>query len=93
MVQAQSLRRVKTDRHDALAIRKMVELGFGYPYMETDATIALKALVVEREGLVMMRSTTKHRLEAHRAKQDASTILLHDSYSGLLSVLERNSFH
>ena len=89
MVQAQSLRRVKTDKKDALAIRKMASLGFGYPFMETDATIALKALVVEREGLVSMRSMTKHRQEAHRAKQDASTAFLHESYSGLIAVLQK----
>jgi transposase len=90
MVQAQSLRRVKTDKKDALAIRKMAELGFGYPYMETDATIALKALVVERNGLVEMRSITKHRLEAHRAKQEACTWFLHDSYTGLISHLQKD---
>jgi transposase len=89
MIQAQSLRRVKTDTKDALAIRKMAALGFGYLYMETDATIALKALVVERNGLVEMRSTMKHRLEAHKAKQEASTAVLHDSYSELLCVLQK----
>jgi transposase len=89
VIQAQSLRRVKTDKKDALAIRTMASLGFGYPYRETDATIALKALVAERNGLVEMRSTAKHRLEAHKAKQEASTAFLHDSYSGLLRVLQK----
>ena len=88
VVAAQSLRRVKTDGHDALAIRRMAQLGHGYPFMETDATIALKALVVEREGLVQMRSVTKHRLEAHRAKQDACTAFLHNGYSNLVRTLQ-----
>jgi transposase len=89
MIQAQSLRRVKTDKKDALAIRRMASSGFGYPFMETEGTIALKALVVEREGLVQMRTTLKHRLEAHRAKQEACTSFLHNSYSSMLHVLQK----
>jgi transposase len=89
VVQAQSLRRVKTDTKDALAIRIMASRGLGYPFMETEATIALKALVVERAGLVQMRATLKHRIEAHRAKQDACTGFLHNSYASMLRVLQK----
>ena len=89
VIKAQSLRRLKTDRKDALAIRKMVASGYGYPFAETDETLALKALVVEREGLVAMRRETKTRMEAHAAKQLAISVPLHDSFSGILAALRK----
>jgi transposase len=89
VIKAQSLRRLKTDRKDALAIRKMVTAGYGYPFAETDETLALKALVVEREGLVAMRREVKTRMEAHAAKQLAISVPLHDSFSGVLATLRK----
>jgi len=89
VIRAQSLRKVKTDRKDALAIRKMVLSGHGYPFTDTDRVLALKALVVEREGLVAMRRDTKLRMEAHEAKQEAVSLVLHDSFSGILATLRR----
>ncbi len=89
VIQAASLRKTKTDRKDALAIRKMVELSRGYPFTDTEDILALKALVVEREGLVAMRAMTKHRMEAHAAKQQAVSVALHDSFSGILAALRK----
>jgi transposase len=89
VIKAQSLRRLKTDRKDALAIRKMVAMGYGYPFADTDETLALKALVVEREGLVAMRREVKTRMEAHGVKQLAVSVPLHDSFSGVLAVLRK----
>jgi transposase len=89
VIKAQSLRKVKTDRKDALAIRKMVALGHGYPFLDTDTMLALKALVTEREGLVAMRAMTKHRMEAHAAKQHAIAFVLHDSFSEILAALRK----
>jgi transposase len=89
VIQAQSLRRVKTDTTDARAIRKAVLLGLGYLFTDTDAVLALKALVVEREGLVRLRSTLKQQREAHTAKQAATTVLLHDSTTPILVALKK----
>jgi hypothetical protein len=49
----------------------MVALGHGYPFVDTDDTLALKALIVERQGLVAMRAQTKARVEAHTMKKRA----------------------
>lgn len=87
LLATQSLRKVKTDRKDALGIRMLVENGLGYPYADTDATLALKALVVEREGLVEVRSMLKHQHEAHEAKEHAAGAPLHDSFSPVMQTL------
>src|SRR3989338_10189848 len=50
-----SLRKVKTDKHDALAIRKVLMAGAGYPYTDTPEVVALKMLVQEREALSKMQ--------------------------------------
>jgi transposase len=86
---SQSLRKVKTDRRDAVAVRRMVLLGRGYPYTDTEAIIALKALIVEREGLVAMRAMMKQRREAHAAKQEAVGETLHDSATPVIAALTR----
>lgn len=88
-IKAQSLRRLKTDRKDALVVRKMVALGRGYPFMDTDGTLALKGLISEREGLVSMLVQIKGRREAHAAKQMAVSGTLHDSNQAVLAVLQR----
>ncbi len=89
MIQAQSLRRVKTDRKDAIAIRAMVALGRGYPYTDTADAIALKALIVERNGLIAMRSALAGQGEAHAAKQKAVPLPLHDTFSPILAALRK----
>ncbi len=75
---SQSIRTVKNDRKDAHLIRQMAVLGRGYPYSDSEDTIALKALITEREGLVFMRVALKQRAEAHAAKQQAVRSPLHD---------------
>lgn len=89
LIATQSLRKVKTDRKDALSIRILVENGLGYPYTDTDATLALKTLVVEREGLVEVRAILKHQREAHEAKEHAAGAMLHDSFSPVSSALNK----
>lgn len=86
VIQAQSLRRVKTDRTDAIAVRKAVLLGLGYPFTDTKEVLALKALVVERAGLVAMRAQLKGRREAHAAKEAAAGPL-RDSGASVLKAL------
>lgn len=82
-----TLRRVKTDHHDALAIRKAILLDMGYPYTDTPEILALKTLVVEREALVRMRAETKQRIHNHSIREKATGMNLHDSFSGTIKML------
>jgi len=88
VIQAQSLRKVKTDRTDALAVRQAVLLGLGYPFTDTTDIIALKTLVVERQGLVALQAQLRGRQEAHAAKEAAAG-LLHDSTTPVLKALRQ----
>lgn len=81
------LRTVKTDRLDALKIRTMAMIGKGYLFTDTTDTLALKALVVERQALVDMRKMTKQRMEVHHLKEVATGVTLHDSGSAILETL------
>src|SRR5713226_7412180 len=83
----QGLRTVKTDRLDALKIRTMTGMGKGYLFTDTKDVLALKALVVERRALVEMRKMTKQRMEAHRLKEAATGMTLHDSFTTILEAL------
>lgn len=83
------LRNVKTDRHDAIAIRKMVILGSGYQFTDTPEVLALKALISEREALVQMQRMTKQRMQVHCIREYASNIQLHDSFSNILATLKK----
>lgn len=83
----QGLRTVKTDRLDAMKIRDMTLLGKGYLFTDTVGVTALKALVVERNALVQMRSATKQRIDVHTRKECAIGIDLHDSFSVVIDVL------
>ena len=89
VIRSQSLRQVKTDKKDALAIRMVAAEGHGYPFTDTDDLLALKSLVVEREGLVAMRAMTKNRMESHAVKQEAVAPIMHDSFSEILPVLRK----
>jgi len=89
VIRSQSLRQLKTDKKDALAIRLVTTEGHGYPFTDTDDVLALKSLVVEREGLVAMRAMTKNRMEAHAVKQEAVVAAMHDSFSEILAVLRK----
>ncbi len=82
-----TLRRVKTDHHDAIAIRKAVLLNMGYLYIDTPEILALKTLVVEREALVRMRAETKQRVRNHSIREKATGLHLHDSFGGTIKML------
>lgn len=82
------LRRVKTDRTDALVVRKAVLLGMGHPYTDTPEILALKALVVERAALVALRRMTKQRKQVRDIKAKAADLPLHDSSVTLLPALQ-----
>ncbi|MBI3631928.1 MAG: IS110 family transposase [Candidatus Vogelbacteria bacterium] len=82
-----SLRRVKTDKHDAISIRKTLLTGVGYTYTDTPEILALKTLVQEREALCKIRASTKQRIHAHKIREKASSLNLHDSFSGPLKLL------
>jgi transposase len=81
-----TLRRVKTDHHDAIAIRKAVLLNMGYIYTDTPEILALKTLVVEREALARMRAETKQRIHNHSIREKATGMSLHDSFSGTIKM-------
>lgn len=76
------LRNVKTDKHDALSIRKVLLTGAGYPYTDTPEIVALKMLVQEREALSKMQSMLKHRIHAHDIRAQATGLDIHDSFTG-----------
>lgn len=82
-----SLRKVKTDKHDALAIRKVLMAGAGYPYTDTPEVVALKMLVQEREALSKMQTALKHRIHAHDIRALATGLTVHDSFTGPLKLL------
>lgn len=85
----QGLRTVKTDKLDAEKIRLMVAVGKGYLFTDTSETLALKALVVERQALVEMRKMTKQRIIVHQLKEVAVGLQLHDSLTPILKVLRQ----
>lgn len=82
-----SLRKVKTDRHDAIAIRKAAMMGLGYLFIETSESLALKAIVSERESLVRMRAETKQRIHAHKLKTQAVGQKLLNPYTPVIKAL------
>jgi transposase len=82
-----SLRRVKTDHHDALAIRKALMINLGQIYTDTPDILALKTLVIEREGLVKMRAETKQRIHNHNIREKAVGFPLHNGLAGALKML------
>lgn len=82
-----TLRNIKTDKHDALAIRKVLMTGAGYTYIDTPEIVALKMLVQERESLSKMQSMVKHRIHAHNIRAEATGLEIHDSFTGPLKLL------
>lgn len=83
-----SLRRVKTDKTDARAIRKAVIAGMGHPFTDTPEILALKAVVVERAALVELRAMTKQRAHVRALKARAAGLPLHDSAARILPALQ-----
>lgn len=82
-----TLRNIKTDKHDALSIRKVLLTGAGYAYIDTPEIVALKMLVQEREALSKMQSMVKHRIHAHNIRAEATGLEIHDSFTGPLKLL------
>jgi transposase len=81
------LRNVKTDRHDAIAIRKMTLLDYGYLFTDNAPVLALKALVTQRSALVRMRVSLKQQKHVHAIRENAANMPLHDSFSTIISML------
>lgn len=82
-----TIRHAKTDRLDAVSIRKALLAGAGYLYTDTPEILALKSLVQEREALCRMRAETKQRINAHKIREKATGLILHDSFSGSIKLL------
>ena len=86
---AAGLRMVKTDRKDAKVIRMATLEGKGYVFCDTPEVLALKALVSERDNLVRMRADVKRYLHVHELRVKAIGVPLHDSFSGISMVLNK----
>ncbi len=82
-----SLRRVKTDRHDAQSLREATRMGFGYRFSDTPDVLALKTLVTERAALAKMRGQMRTMTHSHQTRQEAAGIPLHDSFATTLASL------
>jgi transposase len=82
-----TLRKIKTDKHDALAIRKTLQSGAGYIYSDTPEVLALKALVQERAALCRIKAETKQRVHVHRIREAASGLELRDNFAGVIKLL------
>ena len=82
-----SLRRVKTDRHDAQSLREATRMGFGYRFIDTPDVLALKALVTERAALAKMRGQVKTMTGSHTTREEATGLPLHDSFAMTLATL------
>lgn len=59
-----NIRRVKTDPKDAQLIRYCTVKGKGYPFMETEETLRLKALVRGRDYLSRLKTQLKLKQQA-----------------------------
>lgn len=84
-----TLRKVKTDRVDAICIRNAVLLGYGYRYTDTPDILRLKTLVQERLGLKKMESECKQRRHAHSFKERAIDVPVPDCFQGVEAGLRR----
>jgi len=82
-----SLRRVKTDRHDAQSLREATRMGFGYRFTDTPDVLALKALVTERAALAKMRGQIKTMIGSHTIREEAAGLQFHDSFAATLVTL------
>lgn len=83
-----SVRPTKTDRVDAVAIRDAVAAGAGYPFVDTEETVALHALIATRSGLCATRQALKGRMHAHQKRQEAVGIPLPDYHRPVLKAVD-----
>jgi len=84
-----TLRKVKTDRVDAISIRNAVLLGYGYRYTDTPDLLKLKTLVQQRLGLKRMETECKQRRHAHSFKERAIDIPIPDCFQGVESSIHK----
>lgn len=82
-----SLRRLKTDYHDAIAVRKTLLSGAGYSYTDTPEIQTLKMLVQERYALSKIKASIKHRIEVRNIREKAIGFEVHNSYKGPLKLI------
>ncbi len=63
-----NIRRVKTDPKDARLIRYCTVKGEGYPFLETEDTLKIKALVRQRDYMARLKAqlNLKHQALSHR---------------------------
>lgn len=85
----EGIRIVKNDRKDSKVIREAVRQGKGYPFVDTDETLALKALVSERSSLVTIKGSLKQRIHSHNIRKSSIALPIHDTYAPILLVLKK----
>lgn len=84
-----TLRKVKTDRVDAVSIRSAVLLGYGYRYTDTPDILRLKTLVQQRLGLKKMEIECKQRRHAQAFKERAIDVPIPDCFQGVEANLRK----
>lgn len=86
---AATVRKVKTDKTDAVAIRKTLKTGAGYPFQDDPDILVLKALISEREALVRMRAGIKQRRHVQKITETAIGMKLPNSFIATTKVLSK----
>lgn len=81
------LRKLKTDRVDALLIRKALAAGLGYAYTDTPDIQTLKAILAQREALVRMRAMLKQQRGAYAIRVRVAGTTPHNSFGVVLTAL------
>jgi transposase len=78
---------LKTDRADALLVRRALVSGLGYPYIDTPEIQTLKALLAQREALVRMRASLKQQQRTYTIRVRVAGVMAHNSFSTTLAML------
>lgn len=81
------LRKLKTDRVDALLIRKALAAGLGYAYTETPEIQTLKAILAQREALVHMRAMLKQQRGAYALRVRVAGSIPNNGFDMVLTAL------
>lgn len=84
-----TLRRVKTDRKDAVVVRKALTLGEGYRFIETPEIQRLKALVQERESLSRVAAQCKQWQHVHDVRASAIPGRTAGGFKAVIDLLKR----
>lgn len=85
-----SLRHVKNDQKDAIAIRHALIAGHGYIFTETSDTLRLKALLREYTMLVQIRTKCKNMMHVQSKYQQTTQQELDSVLPQLHSTLQEN---